>query len=384
MDTARFQPDAMPGRLVRIENGEQAFVPNPLPPRLELTADIFLLLAQAREEIAVVRGLTDPLNLPDPTVLLRPLQLEESLRSSSLEGTFAEDEELLLFELDAPEAPEAANRADQTREVANLRQTLQLSASLISQRAPTVHDVRSMHQLLLRHVRGQDKSPGEFRAGQVFIGADHRFIPPPGHLVGDAMQSLLAYWANPKDDLPALVRAILAHYQFEAIHPFRDGNGRVGRALLTLMIAQCSSLSAPWIHLSAFFEKHRREYFDTLFDVSASGAWLDWVDFCLRAVMTQAKDTADRCRELLQLRKQWGNEIQQANLKARTLSLIDRLLSLPVIDVETARELLDVKSYMTARTDLDQLVKLNILEPIPDRFPLTFRAPDVTRIIFRR
>src|SRR5690606_872397 len=139
------------------------------------------------------------------------------LRSSSREGTYAADEELLRFELD----PRDGETIDQTREVANLRKTLQLATNLLQSDRLSAHDIRSMHQILLQGVRGGDKRPGEFRTGQVYIVADHRFIPPPGHLVEECVNDLVQYWRSPDDDLAPLVRALLAHYQFESIHPFR-------------------------------------------------------------------------------------------------------------------------------------------------------------------
>jgi len=384
MDINVFNPARSPGQLVRIEADEQAFLPDPLPPHgLHLSADTRDLLAEAREQIAVVRGLTDPLNLPDPGILLRPLQLEESLRSSSLEGTHADDQELLFYELDPSDLGQD-ERARSVREVANLRQALQLAAGLHSQRAIRLNDIRELHQTLLRNVRGEDKQPGHFRSIQVYIGTDHRFIPPPAHHVTEGMEELARYCEHPDDKLPALVRALLVHYQFEAIHPFRDGNGRVGRALLTLMIAQASQLSAPWIHLSAFLEDHREEYMQSLFDVSAKGDWERWLNLGLRAAAHQARDAADRCRQLLALRREWTDMIRASGLKARTIALLDHLLSLPVIDVETARRLLQVRTYPTARADLERMVELGMIEPIPNRYPLTFSAPRVSRIVFRK
>lgn len=383
MDIRRLNHEAMPGRLIRISDREHAFLPDPLPPAVALTSETLELVAEARERISFLRGLTDPLSLPDPTILLRPLQIEESLRSSSLEGTYAPNEDLLLFELDPQDTPASAEQSH-TREVANLRQTLQRAASHLDGRRLSAHDIRSMHQMLLNNVRGGDKQPGEFRSGQVFIGSDHRYIPPPAHLVQECMNDLVAYWSAPADDLPPLVRALMAHYQFEAIHPFRDGNGRIGRVILTLMIAQCSQLNAPWVHLSAFFEDHRAEYFDALLHVSTDGDWLRWVHFGLRAISSQASDAADRCRQLLSLKQQWLEALQDSDLKSRTFALVDRLLALPVIDVESARQALQVRNYRTARADLEQLARIGLIEVIPDRYPLTYRAPAVQRIIFRR
>jgi len=383
MDPSRFG-ERSPGRLVAIDGGEVAFAPAPLPADISLGREELELLGEAKGAIGEIRGLTVGENLPDPTVLLRPLQMEESLRSSSLEGTYATDEELLLYELDLAPEGSKSSRTMRQREVSNLRRTLLRGEALLGERDLRLFDVRALHQTLLTGVRGDEKQPGAFRKGQVFIGVDHRFAPPPGHLVEQCMQDLEAYWCDPRDDLPHLMRALVVHYQFEAIHPFLDGNGRIGRALLSLMIARWCGLERPWLYLSAFFEDHRDEYIHRLFQVSASGDWSGWIQFGLHAMIEQGADTVRRCRALLALRQRWITSIREANLKTRVLQLVDTLFAFPIINVERARRGMGVRAYQTARSDLEQLAELGILQPMQGVWPLAFRAGEVSRIAHSR
>lgn len=350
------------------------------PPRtLRQDATPVSLLLDAADVIGELRGLTAPQQLNNPGVLLRPLQREESLRSSSLEGTYATPEELLLYEID-PEAPESeADPANRWREVYNCDAALQQGAQAVEQQGLTLHLVRGLHQTLLEGVRGEDKSPGAFRDGQVYIGTDMRFVPPPGYLVQELMEDLHGYWSSPPESIPPLIASFIVHYQFETIHPFRDGNGRIGRVLLSLMLARWCRLSAPWLYLSRYFEQHKDEYIDGLYRISAEGAWEDWISFCLRGVVKQGRETIDRCRRLLELRAEWIALVQETGLKARCFKIIDALLARPVITVVQAHQLLEV-AYNTAHSDLRSLERFGVVEELTSYKQTAFIAPRVRDI----
>ena len=379
MDTGLFGKRS-PGELVEIDHGEHGFLPRPLPPEFVLTSEQHELVAASRELLGEIRGLTAPGLLPNPGILLRPLQRQEALRSSSLEGTYASDEELLLYELEPVVADDASKASAQWAEVFNNDLALQVAEKMRSQGELTLWGVRRLHEILLGGVRGQDKQPGEFRKSQVFIGSDHRFVPPPGYLVDESMEALEAYWRSFDKEYPALVRAFLVHYQFETIHPFLDGNGRIGRVLLSVMIAHWHGMDRSWVFLSEYFEKHKNEYVDGLFRVSTEGDWDGWVTFCLHAMVAQGEETIARCRAMLALRQEWRERVQAADLKSRAFRLIDRLFSLPVIDVASAEEALGVKTYQTALADLERFEALGLIERIEGRYPLTFMAHGVRRI----
>lgn len=362
MDTSRFG-SASPGELIRIGPDEEAFVPAPLPEQIPQDCIPMDLLLEAAEVVAELRGVTSPRQLANPGLLLRPLQREESLRSSSLEGTYATPDELLLFEMDPDESPGDADARNRWREVYNCDVALQQGAAALQTRDLSLHLVRGLHQALLRGVRGDEKSPGQFRSGQVYIGTNRRFIPAPGYLVQELMERLETYWSTPPAGVHPLVLASMIHYQFETIHPFRDGNGRIGRLLLSLMVARWCRLSAPWLYLSRFMEEHKDEYVDGLFRVSTNAAWSDWIAFCLRAMASQGRETIDRCARLLDLRGEWERVIQETKLKARCTKLVDALMARPVITVVQAKELMGV-AYNTALADLRALEEHGIVREL--------------------
>jgi len=379
MDRRSFTSD-MPGDLIEIPGGEVAFLPAPLPRDFQLPVRLWPLVVRARERLALLEGVTQ--QLVEPALLLRPLQQREALRSSSLEGTYATPKELLLFELD-PREKTNDSVVGTWIEVHNYARALQLGASSFPDNGISLHLIRQLHLELMHGVRGRDKDPGSFRTSQVFIGADHRFVPPPpSHLQGclDELQGYMQADFGP-DDLDPLVRCFLVHYQFEAIHPFLDGNGRVGRLLLALMIKEWCGLTRPWLYLSAFFDHHKDEYIDGLFAISARRSWEEWLRFCLRATEVQAADTIERCRKLLALRQSYHDRLKQAGGNVRLVALVDGLFSNAFIRITDARDRLEV-SYPTAQSDIDRLVRTNVLREVKASGPRTFYAWEIFDIAF--
>lgn len=317
-------------------------------------------------------------SLPDPGILLRPLENREALRSSSLEGTYATPRELLLFEL-PDNAPETASRehVNAWREVNNYRNALQQSSGDSVIDAP-LHLIRQLHQTLMRDVRGSDRTPGAFRTDQVFIGSEHRFTPPPPEHVMLCLEGLESFIKNPNPEIHPLVRAFLAHYQFETIHPFGDGNGRVGRLLMTIMIRELCGHRRPWLYLSAFFDQFKDEYIDRLFTVSTSNAWDQWVDFCLRATIAQARDTFDRCTKLLALREEYRRTVAA---KPRLSRIVDMLFENPIMRTTSLATTLKI-TYPTAQRDVEQLVNYEIIRELGTVYPKTHYAPRIYGITF--
>ncbi|CAE7216858.1 fic [Symbiodinium necroappetens] len=383
MDTSIFTDDA-PGRLVPIQDGDVAFVPSPLPPEgfrlTELHKD---LLAEAREVVGELRGVTGSSLLPNPGVLLRAFQREESLRSSSIEGKFVTAEDLLRFELKEVRGIGAGGESNDRREVHNAEAALRHGTEHLESRGFDDWLVRALHQTLLEKVRGEDKSPGRYREGQVFIGSDGRFIPPPAYLVTQCMEEFFAYCHAEEPGAHPIVRAAMLHYQFEAIHPFRDGNGRVGRLLLALMLGRWCGLGKPWLYLSEYFERYKDEYISGLFGVSSRNDWGTWVAFCLRAVATQGRRTIRQCNALLRLRSEWGDAVRDAGLHVRNLAIVDHLLGTPAIDTAAAVGVTGVGSPNTARADLERLAGLGILTPAGDARRVVYYAPRVIDIVHR-
>jgi cell filamentation protein, protein adenylyltransferase len=358
-----------PGELVAIGGGDHAFVPAPLPPSWEFPVTLWPMLARAKEQVALLEGVGR--TLPNPGLLLQPLASREAIQSSRLEGTYASPRELLLFELEPREAKPGEEQVNDWREVLNNRRALEYA---ISSRLPVcLRLVREMHRILLSGVRGKERAPGEFRRVQVAIGANQRFVPPPPDRLRDCLDALeKSFHASSSHD--PLIDCFLCHYQFETIHPFMDGNGRVGRLLLAVMLQERCSLTKPWLYLSEFFEKHRDEYCQRLFQVSAEGDWEHWLDFCLRGTIAQATATVKRCERLRQTREKCMQQLARAGGSVRLNQIVEGLFHSPYVRVTDVAKQLHV-TYPTAKADIDRLVKARILKPLKNTSQKTYYAP---------
>jgi Fic family protein len=334
-----------------------AFIPDALPPEWEWPVELWPLLLKAKEELARLDGIGR--HLPNPQLLLTPLQRREAQRSSSLEGTYATPQQLLLFEINPAEVEVVGEKAQPVREVVNYGRALRLREEMREQLPISLRLIRELHRVLLEGVRGSAAQPGEFRRGQVQIGSDGRYIPPPANYLRECLDSFEKYLHQEKRFDP-LVEAFLAHYQFEAIHPFRDGNGRVGRLLLSITIEDWCGLSGQWLYMSAYFERYRDEYIERLLRVSTEGDWRGWLDFCLRGVATQAIDAQKRCSRLLALKEDYRKRLHGRGSPGRLYQVLEDLFDRPFTTVPWTKEKFQV-SYPTARADLERLVKMGIL-----------------------
>ena len=344
-----------------------------------MSNEIWDLLAQAREELARLDGVGR--NMPNYNLLLRPLQRREALRSSSLEGTYATPEQLLLFEIEPREPKSATDPVNAWQEVWNYGKALELGLRLLVERPLSLNLMRAMHRELLTGVRGSQRDPGNFRRSQVHIGSDRRFIPPPPHELMSCLDDFEKSIHKEKSINP-LIFCFMAHYQFEAIHPFLDGNGRVGRLLLSLMIYEQCKLRKPWLYLSAFFDKYKDEYINLLFQISSKGNWNDWIKFCLRGTIEQSKDAVTRFDQLLELRNEYMGLLDRSGGSIRLNRLIEHLFESPAITIPQLATMCNV-SYPTARTDIERLVRVGILmeSDMVDR-PKIYFAPHIVDIAF--
>jgi len=316
--TTKRQPH---GRTVRCAGGYRAYVPDPLPPRLAWSDG--LAAALSRADLAVGRLAGEGRRLPNPHLLIRPFVRREAVLSSRIEGTQA-----TLGELLAAEAGAAVERSpEELREVANYVVALEHGVARLATLPLSLRLVRELHEKLLRGVRGDAATPGEFRRSQNWIGpagctlADASFVPPPP----DRLMGCLGAWEKFLHDetLPPLVHAALAHSQFEAIHPFFDGNGRVGRLLITLLLVERQVLPPPLLYLSAYFEATRPEYYARLSGVTERGEWEEWLAYFLRGVAGQAEDARGRIQRIDALLDDWRERLAQApsRLPERALDL---------------------------------------------------------------
>lgn len=380
MDPKRFTDNKL-GSLAPISVPKQdvAFVPDPLPLEWSMPADMWPYLMAARESLARLDGVGR--HLTNPQLLLVPLQQREALRSSSMEGTYATPEELLLYQMDPRDPSSDADQVNAWREVWNYGRALQLGVNLLQEGLPiSLRLVREMHRALLGGVRGHDKRPGEFRDCQVHVGAGSRFVPPPPNHVMACLDSFEKYH-HAESTVDPLIRAFMAHYQFETIHPFRDGNGRVGRLLLSLTVAHWLGLGSPWLYMSAFFERHKDDYIDRMFMVSADGQWAPWVTFCLQGVVEQSNDTIRRIDQLVVLRDNFASQIVQSGGSARLHGIVEGLFVSPVVTIPGVATAADV-TYPTAKSDIMRLVDLGILKEVADKTPKYYFSPQIYEIAY--
>lgn len=380
MDATKFGPNSA-GRLVQIDTPrgkDWAFIPNALPSTWEFDPALWPLLAEAKEALGTLNGIGQ--TLPDPQLLLRPLQNREAITSSNIEGTYVTPEQLLLFELNPTEPSKPNDRSEDWLEVFNYNRALEHGRELLKTIPVCNRLIKEMHQVLLRGARGGKKAPGEFRNAQVQIGSSARFMPPPANEVVPLMDNLEKYINSPDERIDPLVRCFIVHYQFETIHPFRDGNGRIGRSLLSLMVSHWHGHTMPWLYMSPFYEKFKEEYIDGLYRVSTEGAWSKWIEFCLRGTIEQSKDSVRRCHEFNRLRKEFYTRINQPT--SRTRDLVESLFTSPVLTIPSVASRTNV-TYATARTDVEILVKANILAVIPDHHPKTFYCNELMKVAYR-
>jgi Fic family protein len=353
-----FQKDA-PGRVVKSTLGHWTFLPDPLPPEISYSSQLVKFLSNADQALGELKGAGQL--LPNPHLLIRPFINRESVLSSKIEGTVSELEDLLRLDVD----PDNVNTPDDAIEVRNYVIALDYGLAAIRSGEPfSLKLIREVHRLLLSGVRGEEKRPGLIRDRAVLIGSSldfgkARFVPPC-HTQLDAPLQQFVEFLQSERDMPIVVQLALAHYQFETIHPFNDGNGRVGRLLITLLLCERGILPEPLLYLSAYFEKHRREYYDHLLEVSRRNEWTEWISFVAMGVAEQARDANLRIRKLLKLADEFREQLSKSNRSTQVLRLIDQLFSSPYLTMTMAATALQVH-FKTAAVLVEKLVNLGIL-----------------------
>jgi len=350
-----------PGDLFPLGGGVFAFVPHPLPPQLDLDHELSRLLADAALALGRLDGLGH--RLPNPHLLIRPFARIEAVGSSRIEGTQASLIDLYAAEAEVPlfPPPEIKDDALETR---NYVRALETSVAMLQELPISIRLLRKAHQTLMEGVRGKSRGPGELRKGQNWIGGRDlptaTYVPPPHHLVPDLLASLERYINQEPTPYHPLIDLALVHYQFEAIHPFWDGNGRIGRLLITLMLLDKGLLSQPLLYLSAYFEDTREDYYRLLQKVTHEGDWRSWVAYFLRGVLTQANDALKRSARLVELRERYRSALQGAHANSTLLLVVDHLFSRPVFTVRQLETELGI-SFATANKAVARLTQAGIL-----------------------
>ena len=323
--TGTYQSTVVGGEATR------AFVPAPLPPEPSIL--LHAKLQRSQEAATLALGRLDAITslLPDPTHFLYACVRKEAVLSSQIEGTQSSLSDLLLFEQQgAPGVPWTTDVVEVSNYVAALDRGMQLMREGLP---PCIRLLREIHGVLLSRGRGSGKTPGEFRRSQNWIGGtrpgDAVFVPPPQTDVPDCMAALERFMNEP--EFPALVRAALAHVQFETIHPFLDGNGRVGRLLITLLLHHAGALRQPLLYLSLYFKKHRTEYYRQLNEVRLTGDWETWLAFFFDGIAETATSAVDTCQRVDQLIAADDAHLQGFRRRAETLRRIHDVLKAEVI-----------------------------------------------------
>jgi Fic family protein len=347
--------------------GEQirAFVPSPLPPTpaLDLSGPRQVLLERATAAV----GRLDSIGtlLPDPHLFLYSYVRREAVLSSQIEGTQSSLSDLLLFELhEVPGTP-----VNDVTEVSNYVAALHHGMNRIREGFPLCNRLlREMHEILMAKGRGSDKDPGEFRRIQNWIGGTRpgnaRFVPPPPHEVGPCMAALENYVQHEAATMPVLLRAALAHVQFETIHPFLDGNGRLGRLLIAMLLHHGGLLSEPLLYLSLYLKQHRDEYYELLNRVRTDGEWEAWIDFFLEGVVQTASSAVETAKRLVERFDEDAQCIKHGQRQvAVTLRMLDAFRHRPLLTISRASDVLDI-SFPTASKIIDRMIDLGILREL--------------------
>jgi Fic family protein len=353
--TGTYHSTATAGETVR------AFVPSPLPPvpSLEIGGARQLLLERAT--LAVGRLDSISTLLPDPHLFLYSYVRREAVLSSQIEGTQSSLSDLLLFELEeVPGTP-----VDDVVEVSNYIAALELGMDRLREGFPLSNRLlREMHGALMSKGRGSDKLPGEFRRSQNWIGGTRpgnaRFVPPPPHEVEPCMTALERFLHDEASGVPILVKAALAHVQFETIHPFLDGNGRLGRLLIALLLHHGGLLAQPLLYLSLYLKQHRSVYYDLLDRVRTAGDWEAWVDFFLEGVEETARGAVQTARRLVDLFDTDTRRVQETGRTAsNALRVLNALRQRPVLTLNHLRDVHGM-TFPTAAKAMNSLITLGI------------------------
>jgi len=349
------------GRYVKQPTGYRAFLPSLLPPSppIELDPSSIALLSRADQAIGRLDGVTQI--LPNPELFVAMYVRREAVFSSQIEGTQSTLEDVLNFELD----PRAQALPIDVEEVVNYVRAMNYGLERLGTLPLSLRLIREIHSELLRDGRGADKHPGEFRTTQNWIGSANApitqatFVPPPSSELPNLLANLENF-LHGRDALPALIRCGLAHVQFETLHPFLDGNGRVGRLLITFLLVHQGVLHRPLLYLSYYLKRHRTEYYDRLMAVREEGNWEGWLRFFLRGVIETAEEATSTAQTIVRLREAHREKIQEHSLGISGLRLLDLLFQRPIINIKFVKDRLDI-AYVTASKLTDQFVKLGFL-----------------------
>jgi Fic family protein len=347
----------------------EAFVPVDLPDHVDLPGSVWMTVSEASAELGRIDAAASL--IPNPHLVTRVATRREAIGTSALEGTYADLTELFAAEV-IPLGEQEGEIAPNVREVMSYARAADAAYGWIAERPTTLGMLSALQAGIVRGTDGDGPEAGAIRQSQVFIGAKHRrvadarFIPPPP---GDQLRALCECWVDwltapePIARIPLIARVAMAHYQFETLHPFTDGNGRLGRLVAVLQMMREGALRSPVLSMSPWLKDHADEYRDHLLAVSASGDWAPWIEFFARAVCAEARSGHERIMRLLALREELGETVRSALPRARlAVEITDDLIAYPVLSVADAQRRYG-RSNQANRNAVASLVELGLLEP---------------------
>ena len=346
-------------------NGYKAFMPTPLPPNpaFQMDEELTYLLGQATLEIGRLSGLSSI--IPDPDLFVYLYVRKEALLSSQIEGTQCSLEDILN-----PESEPFSNTTNShdIEEVSNYIQAMNKGINLLNTLPVSTRLIKEIHTILMKGVRGANKTPGEFRRSQNWIGSPGaklntaEFVPPP-HEEVDRLMSDLEKFIHMTDRIPPLIKAALVHAQFETIHPFLDGNGRLGRLLITYLLVYWNVLEKPLLYISYYFKAHRTEYYARLMDIRLLGDWEAWLKFFLKATHESAKMGVESATEIHKLIMRDKEKLQSGAVSVTTRQVFEQLCREPILTNSILVTRLK-SSKPTIQRALDHLEKLGMIEEV--------------------
>ncbi len=351
------------GELVEIDDKRWgkfiSFVPNKLPPTIEFDKTLVLALTKAESLLSKLSGVG--LLLPNPDLLIIPYLKKEALSSSRIEGTRISLDEYFLSE-----AQDNQEENIEALEVLNYINAINYALEEIQTKPITNDLIKETHKILMNNVRGKDKFPGEFRKFQNWIGLpgskpqNANFVPPSYIKIEKLVKEMIEYM-DTYDEMPLLIKCAFMHYQFETIHPFCDGNGRIGRALIVLYLIKKNKISKPILYISGFFEKYKPDYARLLSEANKRGNFRDWLLFFLEALKTQSEEALDKAIMLQKLKEDYRNKVQSKSQITSMIQLVDHLFINPYITIKKVEKITN-STYPTAKKLVETLVSLEILE----------------------
>lgn len=347
--------------------GYAAFIPAPLPPHPAVQLeDMHTLLGRAILAVGRLDGIAQ--TLPSTDLFVGMYVRREAVLSSQIEGTQSTLEDLLAAELE--QRPRQPRR--EVDEVVNYVRAMNYGLRRLTELPLSLRLIREIHSELMRGGRGRNRNPGHFRREQNYIGPEGirsireaTFVPPPLPQMRASLDNF-ERWLHADDDVPDLVRVGVAHAQFETIHPFLDGNGRVGRLLITFLLVHRRVLHRPLLYLSVFLRRNRAEYYDRLMAVRDSGDWESWIRFFLRGVAETAEEATSTVREILDLREMHSRALADEGLGLNAMRLHDLLLTQPRLTVGVAADRLNI-AFPTANKLIERFTELKLIEEITGR-----------------